>query len=191
MTTSASAPSFAQAVADQGDRLLAVARRLTGSGSDAEDLVQETLAKALAAAHQFRPGTNLEAWLRRILVNTFISDRRKRKPEPMATHEGVVDEARWFRPSPVAAGTLPAETEALNHIPDPTLVAALNELPNSFRVAVYLADVEDLAYQDIAELMGTPVGTVMSRVHRGRRQLRSRIDNARQPVGGRGGTTLN
>jgi RNA polymerase sigma-70 factor (ECF subfamily) len=149
------------------------ASRMTRNHSDAEDLVQETYARAFASFHQFREGTNLRAWLNRILTNTFISSYRKRQREPVLTAVGFEDwqleRAHSAQSSPAARS---AEEQALDRIPASDVTDALRRLPGDFRMAVYLADVEGFGYQEIAEIMHCPIGTVMSRLHRGRRRLR-------------------
>src|SRR5487761_707050 len=155
-------------------QLYPAALRMTRNPTDAEDLVQETSAKAYAAFHQFRPGTNLKAWLHRILTTTFINVYRKRRREPQQALGGDLQE--WQ----MSAGRLPppvpsAEAEALDHMTDSDLLRALRDLPGEFRTAVYLADIEGYPYREIAEIMGTPVGTVMSRLHRGRRKIREQL----------------
>ena len=153
--------------------LYPAALRMTRNRADAEDLVQETFAKAYASFWQFQPGTNLKAWLRRILTNTFLTSCRdqQHQPRPAATADiGDWQLARGW-PDPTA-GLRPAETEILEHLPDPRIKHALQALPEDFRTVVYLADIEGYAYREIAGMMGTPVGTVMSRLHRGRQRLR-------------------
>jgi RNA polymerase sigma-70 factor, ECF subfamily len=141
---------------------------LTRNYADAEDLVQETFTRAYACFGQFEPGTNLRAWLYRILTNTFLSSCRKRQREPQPTPAGEIQDRQLAH----AASYSSSEAQVLERLPDDRVLLALRQLPGAFRTVVYLADVEGYAYREIAELMGTPIGTVMSRLHRGRRQLR-------------------
>jgi RNA polymerase sigma-70 factor, ECF subfamily len=165
------------------DQLYAAALRMTRNPADAGDLVQETYVKAYAAFTSFEQGTNLKAWLYRILTNTFINSYRKNQRSP---YQGTIDELEDWQlggAESLTQGrtTRSAEAEAIDHLPDSDVKAALQSIPEDFRLAVYLADVEGFSYQEIADIMKTPVGTVMSRLHRGRRLLRDLLaDYARE-----------
>ena len=158
------------------DRLYAGAIGLTRNRSDAEDLVQETLLRAFRAFHQFRPGTSIRAWLFRILTNTFINEYRKRQRQPRTVpmEEEVED---WYLYSRLSEEGLEpsAEHSALESLPDEDVQRALASLPEPFRIAVLLADVEGFSYREIAEITGVPTGTVMSRLHRGRKTLQKEL----------------
>ncbi len=162
--------------------LLAVATRLTRSSTEGEDLVQDTLVKAMRARAHFEPGTNMRAWLLRILTNTFIN-RYRRGGLERTLFEGP--DADPLADGWVGSATLEAmrdpESQALRPVLTAEIQRALDDLPDDFRLAVLLADVEELSYKEISEVMGCPIGTVMSRLHRGRRVLKSRLyEHARE-----------
>ena len=166
--------------------LYPAALRMTRNPADAEDLIQETFTRAYASFGQFQRGTNLKAWLYRILTNAFLSSCRTRQREPQPAPLSEIQDRQLARgASYPSSGLRPAETEVLERL-DSHVTRALHELPVDIRTVVYLADLEGYAYREIAEIMGTPVGTVMSRLHRGRRQLRGLLQDhtaIRHPAG--------
>ena len=158
------------------DQLYAAAMRMTRNPADAADLVQETYVKAFQAFKSFEQGTNLKAWLYRIQTNTYINLYRKRQRDP---YRGSIEELEDWQLADATSATSTtsrsAEAEAIDHLPDSDVKDALAAMPEDFRLAVFLADVEGFSYQEIADIMKTPVGTVMSRLHRGRKLLREKL----------------
>ena len=160
------------------DQLYGAAMRMTRNPADAEDLVQETYLKAYAAFSSFTEGTNLKAWLFRNLTNTYINIYRKKQRQPYQTGtDDLTDGQLHEAESHTSTGLKSAEAVALDRLADTDVVEALAKMPEDFRIAVYLADVEGFSYKEIAEIMDTPVGTVMSRLHRGRKLLRSLLED--------------
>lgn len=169
------------------DQLYGAALRMTRNHADAEDLVQETYLKAFSSFHQYQEGTNLKAWLYRILTNTYINSYRKAQRSPKRAHTDTVEDWQMSQAADYAGTELKsAEAEALDNLPNETFQAAFDKLPEDYRLVVYLADVEGFAYKEIAQIMDIPLGTVMSRLHRGRKILRQELaEYAReQGIGG-------
>ena len=158
------------------DQLYGAAMRMTRNPTDAEDLVQETYLKAFAAFETFQEGTNLRAWLFRILTNTYINQYRRKQRQPyQSSADELTDWQLHDAQERTTSAPRSAEVEALDRLADSDVVEALAAIPEDFRLAVYLADVEGFSYKEIAEIMETPVGTVMSRLHRGRKLLRESL----------------
>lgn len=168
------------------DQLFGAAMKMTRNPQDAQDLVQETFMKAFSAFKSFEEGTNLKAWLYRIMTNSYINTYRKKQRQP---YLGVVEELEDWQlggaESTTAMSSRSAEAEAIDRTPDSVVTRALNDLAEDFRMAVYLADVEGFSYQEIADIQEVPIGTVMSRLHRGRAKLRQVLGEyaAEQGVG--------
>jgi RNA polymerase sigma-70 factor (ECF subfamily) len=152
--------------------LYGAALRMTRDPTDAEDLVQDTYLRAFRGFAGFKEGTNLKAWLYRILTNTFINTYRKKQRQPQIV-EGPDDIDEWYLFDKLGAQSVhgSAEDEVLDKLPDNDVKEALESLPENFRIPVLLADVEGFSYKEIADIMETPIGTVMSRLHRGRKAL--------------------
>jgi RNA polymerase sigma-70 factor, ECF subfamily len=180
MASTSSAPPTGQDLLERFERdvlpllpgLYGAALRMTRNPADAEDLLQETTLRAYRGFASFEEGTNLKAWLYRILTNSFINTYRKRQREPQAV-EGPDDFDEWFLFDRLGSRSVQrsAEEDVLDRIPDAEVKAALESIPENFRMAVLLADVEGFSYKEIAEIMNVPIGTVMSRLHRGRKAL--------------------
>ena len=154
------------------NQLYSAALRYTKNPHDAQDLVQDTYAKAFTSFHQFEPGTNLKAWLYRVLTTTFINNYRKDQRRPQVSDSEVEDWQLHAAASHTSDQGKSAEDEVLENLPDGDVRRALHEIPEEFRMVVYYADVEGYPYKEIAEILEIPAGTVMSRLHRGRKLLR-------------------
>lgn len=166
------------------DQLYGGALRMTRNPQDAEDLLQETYLKAYKSFGSFKEGTNLKAWLYRIMTNTYINTYRKKQRQPAQTPtEEITDYQLYTTSSHDSTGLRSAEVEALQNMPNGRISEAMNQLSDDYRMVVYYADIEGLAYKEIAEIMDTPLGTVMSRLHRGRKQLRELLKDVARDQG--------
>jgi RNA polymerase sigma-70 factor (ECF subfamily) len=159
------------------DSLYAGALRMTRNPADAEDLVQETMLRAYRSFDRFEPGTNLKAWLFRILTNAYINVYRKRQREPQKVSQDEVEDFDLYQElkdhDPQFSAT--PETIVLDSLVDSDITDAIDDLPEQFRLAVVLSDIEGFSYAEMAEIMDVPMGTVMSRLHRGRKALQKRL----------------
>jgi RNA polymerase sigma-70 factor, ECF subfamily len=174
---------FERDVVPLRDPLYRQAMRMCRNHADAEDLVQDTMVKAYSSFHSFVPATNVKAWLYRILTNTYINGyRRKRRQPVQCSTEGITDQDLVAHAQRVSTGLGSAEDQALATLPDGEIKAAMLALPDQFRAAVYYADVEGFRYREIAAIMGTPTGTVMSRLRRGRQRLRVLLGNGANTI---------
>ncbi len=166
------------------DQLYAGALRLTRKPADAEDLVQDTYMQAFRKFNQYQPGTNLKAWMYRIMTNTFINQYRLRTRRPQEHGSGeITDRAQVAQSLHHGEGMPSAETTALERLPNETIQAAFEKLSDEHRAVVYLADVEQFSYKEISQILGIPLGTVMSRLHRGRSQLREELSEYAREYG--------
>jgi RNA polymerase sigma-70 factor (ECF subfamily) len=157
------------------DSLYGAALRMTRNRADAEDLLQETYLKAFRAYGRFEEGTNLRAWLFRILTNTYISSYRSKQRAPQLADVEDVEDLYLYKRLAASGLSRSAEDAALERLTAPEVLAALEDLPEQFRLAVVLSDVEQFSYKEIAEITGVPIGTVMSRIHRGRKALQKAL----------------
>jgi RNA polymerase sigma-70 factor (ECF subfamily) len=170
--------TFAAEAMQYAPQLYSAAMRMTRNRADAEDLVQETYLRAYRSFHTFQEGTNLRAWLFRILTNTYINSYRAKQRRPQETELGEIEDLYLYRRLPTmeaAAASQSAEDQFLELFTDDEVKQALEDLPENFRLPVLLADVEGFAYKEIAEMLDIPIGTVMSRLHRGRKAMQKAL----------------
>jgi RNA polymerase sigma-70 factor, ECF subfamily len=183
VTRSATAPPEDPALKERFERdampllpsLYSAALRLTRNPADAEDLLQEAFLRAYRGFSGFEEGTNLKAWMYRILTNAFINTYRKKQREPVTVQDEDIADWYLYDKLGAAGAEASAESEVLDKIPDEEVQRALEALPEGFRMAVLLADVEGFSYKEIAEILEIPIGTVMSRLHRGRKALQKAL----------------
>jgi RNA polymerase sigma-70 factor (ECF subfamily) len=176
--------AFAAAAMQYAPQLYNAALRMTRNRADAEDLVQETYLRAYRSYATFEEGTNLRAWLFRILTNTFINTYRAKQRRPQETDLGDMEDLYLYRRiGQVNPASVSAEDQLLDLFTDDEVKAALEELPEAFRLPVLLADVEEFSYKEIAEMLDIPIGTVMSRLHRGRKAMHKRLFDFAQARG--------
>ena len=170
--------TFAEDAMPLMDGLYSAAMRMTRNAADAEDLVQETYLKAYRAYERFEVGTNLKAWMYRILTNSYINDYRKKQRRPDESDIDDVEDLFLYRRlggAETATLSRSAEDELMDLFGEDEVKVALEDLPEHYRLPIVLADVEVFAYKEIAEILDVPIGTVMSRLHRGRKQLQKRL----------------
>ena len=169
---------FSEQAMQYAPQLYSAAVRMTRNAADAEDLVQETFLKAYRSFHTFEDGSNLRAWLYRILTNTFINSYRAKQRRPEETELDDVEDLYLYRRIgglEAALASRSAEDQLMDMFTDDEVKTALEDLPDNFRIPVLLADVEGFSYKEIAEIMDTPIGTVMSRLHRGRKAMQREL----------------
>ncbi|MGA1437242.1 MAG: sigma-70 family RNA polymerase sigma factor [Ilumatobacteraceae bacterium] len=170
--------TFAERAMEYAPQLYSTALRMTRNAADAEDLVQETMMRGYRSFETFEEGTNLRAWLYRILTNAFINRYRSKQRRPMETDLADVEDLYLYKRVATlenAAVTLSAEDQFLDLFTDDEVKSAVEDLPDTFKLPVILADVEGFAYKEIAEMLDIPVGTVMSRLHRGRKAMQKQL----------------
>jgi RNA polymerase sigma-70 factor (ECF subfamily) len=170
--------TFAERAMEYAPQLYSTALRMTRNAADAEDLVQETMMRGYRSFETFEEGTNLRAWLYRILTNAFINRYRSKQRRPMETDLADVEDLYLYKRVASlenAAATLSAEDQLLDLLTDDEVKSAVEDLPDTFKLPVILADVEGFAYKEIAEMLDIPVGTVMSRLHRGRKAMQKQL----------------
>jgi RNA polymerase sigma-70 factor, ECF subfamily len=166
---------FAQDAMQYAPQLFSGAMRMTRNRADAEDLVQDTYLRAYRSFHTFEAGTNLRAWLFRILTNTFINSYRSKQRRPQESELGDIEELYLYKRISGGEAGRSAEDTLFDLFTDDEVKGALEELPENFRLPVLLADVEDFSYKEIAEILDIPIGTVMSRLHRGRKAMQKKL----------------